>query len=270
MKRLRSSQVEDFLRDGALSPIPVLSEEEVIRARAGLAEMELAIGGALQRIDHPHLHFRWAFDLTCHSAILGVIEDILGPDVLVHSTRIFYKHPRDGTFVNWHQDGGYSRLSESRVVTAWIALSDSTPENGCVRVIPGSHRQGVLAHHETNTPFNLSNHGEEVDADVDESTAADLVLAAGEMSLHDINVVHSSWPNHSDRCRIGFSATYATPAIPAMASPVIRARGSAPAPHLRFWNAPPQETIAAALDAYGSYVRENRVPAPRLQERPTA
>ena len=63
------------------------------------------MGGTLRRMDNCHLFFRWAYDLAMHPSVLDVIEDLLGPDLFVHSTRIFYKHPHDPSYVTWHQDG---------------------------------------------------------------------------------------------------------------------------------------------------------------------
>ena len=266
MKRLDAAQVERFRRDGALSPIAVLDPSDVLRFREAIDEMESLLGGSLQRIDNIHFHLRWARDLVCHAAVVDVLEDILGSEVLVHSSRIFAKQPRDGTYVNWHQDGRYSQLGTTSI-TAWIALTDSRPDNGCVRIVPGSHHGGPLVHRELPSALNLNHHGEEVAVRVDERDATDFVLAAGEMSLHDVYIVHSSYSNHSDRCRVGFSVTYTTPPASAANALFVRARGHAALPHLRLWSEPPCETVSDGLAAHAEWLRGNSQRAPRVRER---
>src|ERR1700722_3269546 len=137
-----------------ICPIPVLPPEDVERFRSSVEELEAALGRQLLRMDNCHLFFRWASELSQHPNVLDVMEDLLGPDIFVHSTRIFCKPGGDGSFVSWHQDGRYSSLNSKPAPSAWIALTDSLPENGCVRVIPGSHRGGVLLHDELFAPDN--------------------------------------------------------------------------------------------------------------------
>ena len=67
-----------------------------------------------------------------HSALLDAVESIIGPDIFVYHLTCWIKEPGDGSFVSWHQDGTYFNLSAAEHVTAWIALSDATPESGCM------------------------------------------------------------------------------------------------------------------------------------------
>jgi ectoine hydroxylase-related dioxygenase (phytanoyl-CoA dioxygenase family) len=92
-------------------------------------------------------------------------------------------------------------------VTVWIALTPSTKENGCVRVLTGTHRR-QLPHTDTGDPKNLLGRREKVASQFDESAAVDVVLAPGEASLHDALILHGSNPNRSGDRRIGFSVRY--------------------------------------------------------------
>ena len=94
------------------------------------------------------------------------------------------------------------------MVTAWVALSPSTVESGCMRVIPGTHAGDVIAHVDTFAANNLLSRGQEIAVKVDEARAVDLVLAPGQMSLHDVKLVHGSEPNRSDDRRIGLAIRY--------------------------------------------------------------
>ena len=135
------------------------------------------------------------------------MESILGSDILCWASGFFAKAPGDGSFVSWHQDATYWGLSSNEVVTAWIALSPSTPETGCMRVVPGSQAR-QLAHRDTFDGGNLLSRGQEISADVNERDAIDIVLAPGEMSLHHVLIVHGSAPNCGADWRIGFTARY--------------------------------------------------------------
>ena len=155
-----------------------------------------------------HLLFTWLNDLIRHERILDAVEDVIGPDILCWGTSFFIKEPRNPAFVSWHQDSTYWGLEPADIVTAWIALSDSTTENGAMRVIPRSHTMAQIPHRDTFRPDNLLSRGQEVMVDVDDAQAETLVLKAGEMSLHHVRLIHGSEPNPSDQRRIGFAIRY--------------------------------------------------------------
>jgi non-heme Fe2+,alpha-ketoglutarate-dependent halogenase len=214
-----------FDRDGVTFPIPVLDDAQLAHARAQLGRIEAAQGAVLKRFDRAHLYFRWAYDLATHPRVLGPVSEVLGDDIVVWGCLILSKPPHDPGFVAWHQDGHYAGfLGDAPSISAWIALSDSTIESGCMRVVPGSHKQ-KLAHEVTNLPENLLNQGHEIAAKVEESEAVDVQLHAGEMSLHHVDIVHGSNANRSDRARTGFIVRYTTPAMIRSVTPVLVAKG---------------------------------------------
>ena len=132
---------------------------------------------------------------------------MIGPNILVFASKFWIKQARDGTFVSWHQDSAYFGLDPHLQVTAWVALTDATVANGCMRAIPGSHRGVAHRHVETYDPKNLLGRGQRIDG-IDESTAVDMPLACGEFSLHHEHVLHSSPPNQTDDARIGLAFFY--------------------------------------------------------------
>jgi len=164
-------------------------------------------------LSETHTYLPWVYRIVSHPRVLDAVETILGPNLLVWSSRWFAKMPGDKTYVGWHQDATYWGLRPPNVTTAWIALSESVPQNGCMRIIPGSHKSGILPHNETYADNNALSRGQEIAVDLDESQAIDVVLAPGEMSLHSIAIVHGSKVNHSDRPRIGVSVQYLTPDV---------------------------------------------------------
>lgn len=215
MGALSSPAVEDYGRDGVLFPIPALDPEEAAHYRAAVEELVSRLGGDPKPADmgQPHLHFRWAHRLATHPAVLDAIESVLGPNILIHSTSIFRKPPRSGSYVSWHQDGAYWGLNAPLLTSAWIALTESTPANGCLRVVPGSHRQRILPYKESPTADNLLVSGLEVAVEVDENQAVDVVLAPGEMSLHQVDIIHGSSANRSEASRIGYAVRYVAPEL---------------------------------------------------------
>jgi ectoine hydroxylase-related dioxygenase (phytanoyl-CoA dioxygenase family) len=159
-----------------------------------------------------HLFLRWVSDMALNPRVLDAVESVLGPDVLVWSTQWFTKMAHDKAFVSWHQDAAYWGLSPPNVTTAWIALSESTVENGCLRVIPATQRE-TLPQRETYAEANMLSRGQEIAVEVDEARAVDLILQPGEFSLHHVGIVHGSGPNESEGPRIGLAIRFISPDV---------------------------------------------------------
>jgi non-heme Fe2+,alpha-ketoglutarate-dependent halogenase len=164
-------------------------------------------------LSETHTYLKWVYEIVSHPLVLDVVEKILGPNLMVWGSRWFSKMPGEKTYVSWHQDATYWGLRPPNVTTAWIALSESSPKNGCMRVIPGSHQGRLLPQNETYSPDNALSRGQEIAVEVDESKAIDLVLQPGQMSLHHIGIVHSSKVNISGKPRIGIAVRYITPNV---------------------------------------------------------
>ena len=233
---LSTEQIKGYERDGIVFPVSVLSESEVAYFRANVEELlDENEGQALRQL---HFEQRWAYDLGLHPRVLDAVEGILGPNLLVHTTLVFYKPAQNSSFVSWHQDGLYPGLQAPRLTTAWIALTPSVPENGCLRVIPGSHREGILPHREEATEHNLLRQGQTVE-NINEDEAVDVILQPGQMSLHHRDLIHASNPNQADYSRTGFVIRCITPEAQFNAHPVVAARGKADVGHFDLMSEPP-------------------------------
>ena len=209
MKTLTEDAVRQYRDTGYLAPVRVLSIEEAAGIRARLEAFEADAGPLAGRLrQKSHLLFTWLNALIRHERILDAVEDVIGPDILCWGTSFFIKEPRNPAYVFWHQDSTYWGLEPADIVTAWVALSDSTTENGGMRVVPRSHTMAQVPHRDTFRPQNLLSRGQEIMVDVDEATAETLALKAGEMSLHHVRLIHGSDPNPSDTRRIGFAIRY--------------------------------------------------------------
>jgi ectoine hydroxylase-related dioxygenase (phytanoyl-CoA dioxygenase family) len=164
-----------------------------------------------------HFFLRWVYEMVSHSRVLDAVESVLGPNILVWSTQWFPKFPGDKAFVSWHQDATYWGLHPLNVTTAWIALSESAPQNGCMRVVPGTHKTPQLPQRETYGADNMLSRGQEIAVDVDEAQAVDLALRPGEFSLHHVAIVHGSGPNISDVPRSGLPCATCLQMLPTTA-----------------------------------------------------
>src|SRR6267142_112263 len=252
---LSRAQIERYERDGFVHPIRVMSSDEVCKARAGFEELEGLLGRRLEYAAMTHLFFRWAFDLSTQPGVLNAVQAILGPDVLVQATLILCKHPSDPSFVSWHQDYKYTSQESAPTVSAWVAISDSTRQSGCMRVIPGSHRGGIQPHKDTAIENNIL----EYSLETDDSHAVDIELKAGEMSLHQANIVHGSLRNDSDDKRLGFIIRFVTPQFQKTINPVVRALGRDACGHLTVWPNSPTDDMKQTLGAWQEFVRERNL-----------
>ncbi|WP_031465120.1 phytanoyl-CoA dioxygenase family protein [Sciscionella sediminilitoris] len=202
------SVLEDFDRDGYVIFRDVL-DAELIKEVHGHVEW-------LQR-KHPELrpeqlgHELLADDpfwvrLVSDDRLLDIAELFVGGDIALFASHYILKPAYSGQAVLWHQDGAFWPLEPMRVVTLWLAADHSTPENGCVRVIPGSHKQDFSEMRDSTEVDNVF--GKEIAVDVDESEAVDMVLRPGDVEVHHPNIVHGSGPNTSPNRRCGLTIRY--------------------------------------------------------------
>lgn len=244
--------VERYARDGIVFPIPVLSNTEVTEYRNALESVALMCGeGYRRRFDNLHLFFPWAYRLATNEAVLDAVEGVLGSDIVIDGTLVFYKPPYDGGYASWHQDSVYSNWHLTPAVSAWIALTPSEPANGCMRVVPGTHQEGVREHETiVDDPYLMNRRGERVRVDVEETQAVDVILQPGEMSLHHANIVHGSNANRSDGPRIGFIVRFVTSQTMNRERLQMQVRGNADCSHLRLATPPLEEDLTIATGAW--------------------
>jgi non-haem Fe2+, alpha-ketoglutarate-dependent halogenase len=207
-KVLTDDQISFYRDNGYLVPFDGVDASDAAAMCDDLDAFERDEGmRASEIIVKGHLCFRRSFEFSRHPAILDVVEDLIGPNIMTLSSRFWMKPGQDGSFVSWHQDSAYFGLDPHELVTVWLALTDSTPENGCVRVLPGSHLGKAYSHVETYDEKNLLARGQSIE-EIDDSGAADLVLRAGQFSCHHERIVHGSAANDTDAMRIGIGIFY--------------------------------------------------------------
>jgi len=145
--------------------------------------------------------------------ILDVVESILGPDIMVWGSTFFVKEPHSESYVSWHQDLRYWGFDSDAQVSAWVALSPVTRENGCMRLVPGSHKGELVDHNDTFDESNLLTRGQEAAIPIDEQAVVHVELAPGQASFHHGRLLHASAPNRPDERRIGLAINYIAPHV---------------------------------------------------------
>ncbi len=202
---LAPEQVETFRERGILHPLPALPSGEADALYARYAERADFLKG--RNNQKPHLLFPWLDAVVRDPRVLDPVESLLGANLWCWASQFFAKPAGDAAYVSWHQDATYWGLSSPDVVTAWIALTPSTPASGCMQVVPGTHRSQV-PHEDRFDDANLLSRGQEVAVEVDRANVVDVVLQPGEMSIHHVLLFHGSEPNLSALPRIGFAIRY--------------------------------------------------------------
>lgn len=209
---MSETQVQVYRRQGICFPFTAMSAGQASGYRARLEAFEQQYGSRGSEIlrQKSHLALTFVDELIRLEPVLDKVQSLLGPDILCWSTSFFIKNPGDGKFISWHQDAQYWGLEADDVVTAWIALTPSTPETGCMRVVPESHTR-IVEHNDTRAENNMLTRGQEVAVEVDERTAWDVTLMPGEFSLHHERIIHGSRPNRGGDRRIGLAVRYVKP-----------------------------------------------------------
>ena len=204
MTYLSSNQLKQYEDQGFISPIEVLSRNEALEAREEIELIEKKMPNEIDKSGRYNVHLiSPKLDSIVHnSKILDAVESIIGKNILVCSTTLFIKNPHEQGFVSYHQDAKYIGLEPHNWVTAWVALTDSNENNGCMRMWPKSHLD-IKDHNEKFNEGNLLTRGQTVE-NVPENEVKSIELKAGQMSLHHPRIVHGSGINKSNDRRIGF------------------------------------------------------------------
>ena len=207
-------QVAFYQDQGYLKFGRIFTQGEMDTLRSHVDDMIAALpeGKRPEAMDVPHFQDPWLFRYLTDERVLDVIEDFIGPDIVLWSSHFIAKPKGDGRAVPWHTDGAYwnKRISPMKVITLWLAVDESSAENGCMRVIPGSHR-AFQAHIDSYQPVDGATnvfHSRIPSELIAEDSAVDLVLDVGECSFHDAWTIHGSNPNFSTRRRCGYTMRY--------------------------------------------------------------
>ena len=212
---LTQEQIDFYNENGYLGVENVLSEEEVADLRRTTAEFveksrevtdhtdvfDLEPGHTpanprVRRIKNPVLH-HIVYDRTLrHDRILDIVEQLIGPGVSHNGHKLNMKYPEFGSPVEWHQDWAFYPYTNDDLLAVGVAIDDMSLENGCLMVVPGSHKGPTYDHHQNGVFV-----GAVTDPNFSSDNAVPVQVKAGGISIHHVRTLHGSAPNNSSKPR---------------------------------------------------------------------
>ena len=205
MTKLTTEQLDYYKNKGYISPVDALTSTEAKEIRDEIEKIEKNWPKALEGINRNYVHLiSPVFNKVClNKNILDAVESIIGKNILICGTTLFIKNPKEKGFVSFHQDAKYIGLEPHNWVTVWVAITDANENNGCMRMLSGSHKENLRHHEQKFDENNLLTRGQTI-KNVSLDKTDPVILKAGQMSLHHPKIVHGSGLNYSDDRRIGF------------------------------------------------------------------
>jgi len=218
MATLSSDEVAHYRREGYVVPRFALPAAQVATMREALDELLRRNPGVRpEKLVSAHVEgdngegVQGVADflaLARDPEIVDLVSGVIGDDVILWGCHVFCKPAGEGFETPWHQDGHYWPIRPLATCTAWVALEPSTRANGCLRVIPGSHAGRLLHEHLHEDRQDLTLNQRLAAGSFDEAQAVDIELQPGQMSLHDVYMIHGAAANRSGQRRTGVALRY--------------------------------------------------------------
>lgn len=212
MSQLTKEQIDFYCKEGYLLP------KQQLFARDDFAELTEIFENLLlsntdirsDQLDTPHFNNDQLFKFLLHNKVLDLVESLIGPNIGLFSSHFISKEPKTGRMTPWHEDSAYweGRFDKyDKIITIWLAIDDVDVENGCMGVVPGSHKNGFSEYEEADTSdysFDKKIRQDQIDID----KVVWFELENGTYSLHDSRMIHGANANLSDRRRCGYTMRY--------------------------------------------------------------
>jgi ectoine hydroxylase-related dioxygenase (phytanoyl-CoA dioxygenase family) len=210
MNKLTPAEVAFYKQNGYFLYHQPLFAPDKFNRLVAIFEEHLAQKGAKlsDELDMPHLQDERLLEFLLSPEALDLVEPLIGPNIGLWASHFICKDPYTGRATPWHEDSAYweGRVSAyDKMVTIWLAIDRSGRENGCMRVIPGTHRNGFSEYAPVDRRF--ASFGSQI-IQVDEAQAVYFELNPDECSLHDARMVHGAEPNTSPLRRCGYTMRY--------------------------------------------------------------
>ncbi|MGO4549278.1 phytanoyl-CoA dioxygenase family protein [Paenibacillus sp. 2TAB23] len=207
---LSEKEVQFYNQNGyALHKKQLFSQEKMKELSDIFEEQWELVGRKLNsELDTPHFRDERLLKFLLSEEVLDLVEPLIGPNIGLWSSHFICKEPLIGKQTPWHEDSSYwnGRLSNfEKIVTVWLAIDRSTKQNGCMRVIPGTHTDGFSEYEEVDGSQNIFS--TEIKK-VDHEKAVYFELEPGECSVHDSRIIHGAAANTSEFRRCGYTMRY--------------------------------------------------------------
>lgn len=206
---LSAAEIESYHENGQLTPDLRLSAETIGKIEKKMEALFAA---------HPELDPDYApsliemdkswLEIASMPQILDAVGQLIGNDIVVWGSAFFCKRGTGGKATPWHQDGQYWPMRPLESCTVWIAIDHSTAENGCLRIIPGSHKNSKMLNHDAASSDQVVLNQAVATSEMPDVDPIDVVLAPGQLSIHDAFVIHGAEPNNSGARRGGLTFRY--------------------------------------------------------------
>ena len=214
---LSSAQVESYREDGYVVVESLLDKNELAELRNKLQELLEGARGLtghtevydlepshqpdaprVRSIKTPHKFFPLFRNFAENPKVLAILQQLLGPEVRLHGSKINIKAPQGGAAVEWHQDWAFYPHTNDDVTAVGVMLDDCLMENGPLLILPGTHKGPVYDHH---LDGYFAGAMDPAAYGLDTSKAVALTAPAGSLSFHHARVLHASAENRSSRSR---------------------------------------------------------------------
>nr|WP_248757603.1 phytanoyl-CoA dioxygenase family protein [Paenibacillus sp. ATY16] len=207
---LTNDDVSYYAKNGyLLQKKPLFSPEKMQELSEIFEEQWAAVGKKLNsELDTPHFRDERLLKFLLSEEVLDLVEPLIGPNIGLWSSHFIAKEPFVGKQTPWHEDSAYwkGRIDRmDKIVTVWLAIDRSNKENGCMRVIPGTHNNGFSEYESVSEDSNIFNSQIKK---VNDSEAVYFELEPGECSLHDSRIIHGAAANTSPFRRCGYTMRY--------------------------------------------------------------
>jgi len=215
---LSTQEVESYHRDGYLVPKYRLPPSDLTLLQELMANLVKKNPKLLnQPIASPHIPnggsqgvvstSKW-LDIATHPDLLDIAQQLIGPDVILWGSTVFYKRAQKGPETPWHRDGAYWPIAPLATTSIWIAATPSTVDNGCLSIIPGSHRSREIGTHIKVDRDDVMFRATLADDELDKSRSVNIELEPGQMVVFDVYTVHGAGPNQGTLPRAGYSLRF--------------------------------------------------------------
>lgn len=209
---LTKEELAEYEETGYVSPVKGAEGAKLEYFQSEFAKLERELGEDKCQLSllNKHEDTDFVMEIAKLPNLVEVARDTLkDPKIRIMASHFFCKYGPSDKYVGWHQDVTYWGLRPRDTVTAWFALDDSDEENGCMRVVSGTHKKGIIDHQNVDDGKNLLSHNQKIDLTEDEEKRiVPIVLKAGEASIHEGYLYHGSYANTSSRRRCGLTIRY--------------------------------------------------------------
>lgn len=254
---------QDFERNGFVSEMEVLAPDriEYYSEKCGTFIESYRSHPSFSEWTYyrTELLLKWVAELASEDSLLDVIEELIGPDILLWNAFLPVKAPRTDVYFGWHQDATYWPVTPTeQIVSAWVALSPVNQFCGGMQMVRGSHLLGALPHETTYDESSMLKRGQQVTTAVDNDDVFDIDLQPGQASIHHTLTLHRSGPNNSNDWRLGVGLNYVSSQVgplPGYEDSAMPLRGNVETSRFVFTQPPRSDLDSAALESFDAAIR---------------